>query len=78
MTLANMRANGVRSLDVYCRSCNRSVVVNVDHEPGEITVPSFLGRFRCTRCGARADDVRPNWIERGVATVEYSQRPWPE
>jgi len=33
MTLTNMRANGVRSLLVYCTACPRTVVVNVDAYP---------------------------------------------
>jgi hypothetical protein len=41
MDLANMRANGVRSLDVQCHNCRHPVIMNVDHLPGDMTVPSF-------------------------------------
>jgi hypothetical protein len=34
MDLANMRANGVRSLDVQCHNCRHRVIVNVRHLPG--------------------------------------------
>jgi hypothetical protein len=41
MDLANMRRNGVHSLDVRCHNCRHRVIVNVDHLPGDLTVPSF-------------------------------------
>jgi hypothetical protein len=40
MDLANMRANGVRSLAIYCHQCHHETVMNVDL-PGDMTVPSF-------------------------------------
>jgi DNA-directed RNA polymerase subunit RPC12/RpoP len=63
MTLENMRQNGVRSLDVRCKQCRHRVIVNVDHQPGDLTVPSFGPKMVCTKCGNGAD-VRPNWLER--------------
>ena len=39
MTLANMRANGVRMLTASCVNCGRSVDVNVDALPETVTVP---------------------------------------
>jgi hypothetical protein len=39
MTLANMRANGIRSLIVYCSACPRTVVFNVDAYPEARPVP---------------------------------------
>jgi hypothetical protein len=33
--------HGVRSLDVQCHNCRHRVIVNVDHLPGDLTVPSF-------------------------------------
>jgi hypothetical protein len=41
MTLANMRENGVRSLDVGCHQCHHETLINVDHLSGDLTVPSF-------------------------------------
>jgi hypothetical protein len=61
MDLTNMRANGVRSLDAQCNQCRHRVIVNVDHLPGDVTVPSFGPRMVCSECGIGAD-VRPNWI----------------
>jgi hypothetical protein len=65
MDLENMRQNGVRSLDVQCHNCRHRVIVNVDHLPGDLTVPSFGPRMVCTECGTIGADVRPNWQERG-------------
>jgi hypothetical protein len=41
MDLANMRQNGVRSLDVQCWQCRHETIINADHWPGNLTVKSF-------------------------------------
>jgi hypothetical protein len=41
MDLANMRADGVRSLDVQCHDCRHRAIMNVDHLPGD---PMMCGR----------------------------------
>jgi hypothetical protein len=46
MTLGNMRANGVRSLLVYCTACPRTVVLNVD-----AYAETGAGRFRPSVAG---------------------------
>jgi hypothetical protein len=66
MTLQNMRENGVRSLAVQCHQCLHEVIMNVDHLPGGLTVPSFGPKMVCTKCGTIGADVRPNWRERGT------------
>jgi hypothetical protein len=63
MTLGNMRANGVRSLLVYCSACPRTVVFNVDAYPEAVPVPAFGPRMVCTACGMIGADARPNWRE---------------
>ena len=35
--------------------------MNVDHLPGDLSVPSFGPRMVCTKCGTIGADVRPNW-----------------
>jgi hypothetical protein len=50
MTLGNMRANGVRSLDVSCWQCHHRAILSADPWPDEVSVP----------IGA---DARPNWQE---------------
>jgi hypothetical protein len=64
MTLANMRANGVRSLSVRCELCHHEPVINVDAYAETVTVPSFGPCMVCTSCGIIGADVRPNWKER--------------
>ena len=39
------------------------VIVNVDHMPADLTVPSFGPKMFCTKCGTIGADVRPNWPE---------------
>jgi hypothetical protein len=63
MDLANMRQNGVRSLAVECHQCRHEVIMNVDHLPGHVTVPSFGPKMVCTKCGTIGADARPNWRE---------------
>ncbi len=64
MDLANMRENGVRLLDIMCHQCRHETIMNVDHLPGDLPVPSFGPRTVCTKCGTIGADVRPNWRER--------------
>ena len=61
MTLENMRENGVHSLWVACRSCRHEASVNVDQLPGEVEVPSAGRFFRCSKCGSKEINTRPNW-----------------
>jgi hypothetical protein len=53
MTVGNMRANGMRSLVVYCLNviCRHEKIVNVDAYGDEMFVPSLGPRMRCERCG---------------------------
>ncbi|WP_068021067.1 hypothetical protein [Rhodoplanes sp. Z2-YC6860] len=64
MDLANMRQNGVRSIDVHCSDCSHHAIKNLDNFPGHLAVKSFERRMRCTQCGSRRIDVRPNWLEK--------------
>jgi hypothetical protein len=41
MDLANMRQNGVRSLEITCHQCRHKTIMNVDHLPSDLTVKSF-------------------------------------
>jgi hypothetical protein len=61
MDLANMRQNSVRSLAVQCHQCLHEVIMNVDHLPDGVTVPSLGPKMVCTKCGTIGADARPNW-----------------
>jgi hypothetical protein len=63
MTLGNMRANGVRSLDVSGWQCHHRTIMSADPWPDHVPVPSFGPRMVCTRCGIIGADARPNWQE---------------
>ena len=59
-----MRVNGVRSLEFQCHQCRRlREIVNVDHLPGDLTVPSLGPKMARTKCGIIDADARPNWKE---------------
>jgi hypothetical protein len=64
MTLANMRAQGVRSLSVSYWHCHHGAALIVDRWPDDVPLPSFGPRMVCTGCGIVGADVRPNWQER--------------
>jgi hypothetical protein len=61
MTLANMRANGVRAVIAKCEACGRAADVNVDALPETTFVPEAGRRLRCTACGGKKIDTRPAW-----------------
>ena len=71
MTLANMRANGVRSLAITCGAlwCHHQGILDVSPYPDDIAVPSFGPRMVCTACGAVGADAPPNWNERACASL---------
>jgi DNA-directed RNA polymerase subunit RPC12/RpoP len=61
MTLANMRANGVRMVIASCANCGRSADVNVDLLPETLTVREAGQRLRCSHCGGKTISTRPAW-----------------
>jgi hypothetical protein len=58
MTLGNMRANGVRSLDGCCWLCHHRAILSADSWPDDMPVPSFGSRMVCTRCGIIGANAR--------------------
>ncbi len=71
MTLGNMRAHGIRSIDAYCQSigCGHAATIVVDGLPDGLPVPDVGLRLRCLRCGGRAIHTRPNWAELKAADM---------
>jgi hypothetical protein len=61
MALGNMRARGVRSLDVSCWLCHHRAILSADPRSDHVPVPTFGPRMVCTRCGIIGADARPNW-----------------
>jgi hypothetical protein len=64
MTLGNMRANGVRSLDVSCWLCHHRAILSAEPWPDHVPVLAFGPRMVCSRCGIIGADARPNWREK--------------
>src|SRR5829696_7661526 len=65
MTLANMRNNGVGSVVATCAKCQHEAVLGVQRWPADTPVPDVGLRLRCSACGGRDVDTRPNWLDRG-------------
>src|SRR4051794_27847773 len=63
MTLGNMRAMGVRSMDATCEDCRHEATVNVDALPDHLYVPDVALRMRCSACGSKRIITRPDWRE---------------
>lgn len=69
MTLGNMRAHEIRSVDAFCEAigCGHASTLNVDGLPDELAVPDVSLRLRCSNCGSRSIHTRPNWSEMKAA-----------
>jgi hypothetical protein len=68
MTLANMRENGVGgvgSVVATCAKCRHEGVLDVQRWPADTPVPDVGLKLRCSACGGRDIDTRPNWSEQG-------------
>ena len=67
MDLANMRAQGVRTMVAYCLNyaCRHTAVIDVWSYLPETTITYFQQRVVCAKCGARRNkiNVMPNWKE---------------
>jgi hypothetical protein len=61
MTLANMRANGVRAVTATCQACGHQADISVDALPETLTVPEAGTRFRSGSCGGKTISTRPAW-----------------
>ena len=75
MTLANMRAQGVRSLWVVCDLCHDDAVLKVDRFGDDVPVPAFGPRMVCTPAASLAHSRgrigrRPNVRKPDRAAVE--------
>ena len=58
-------------LDVSCLDCHHKATMPVatllPRYPAKTPFPEVCGRFRCSACGSRRVDVRPNWAARQAA-----------
>jgi DNA-directed RNA polymerase subunit RPC12/RpoP len=60
--IADLMEGGLR-MGVHCHPCGRHVVIDPATLPlsPELPVPSLERRFRCTRCGSKQTEARPEW-----------------
>ena len=74
MTLANMRANGVRAVAATCEACNHQADVSVDAMPENVHVPQVARRLRCSQCGGKLINTRPHGIRLGALAFQTFDR----
>jgi hypothetical protein len=60
MDLANMRSLGVTRIDVCC-GCGHQSTIDVSRLPDDLAVPDIRLRLRCSKCGKRPTETRPDW-----------------
>ena len=60
MSLGNMRSLGATQVDIYC-GCGDHASVDVSALPDDLAVPDVRLRLRCTKCGKRPNETRPDW-----------------
>jgi hypothetical protein len=68
VTIASVRAHGVRQLLVYCRGkregdwpCHHEATLPVDRFRADEALRDIERRCRCTACGWRKADLRPDY-----------------
>ena len=63
ITLAEMRASGVRGLLIYCSDyhCSHWTAISGDPWPDDVRLFDLEPRFICQACGRRGAEVRPDW-----------------
>jgi hypothetical protein len=63
ITLAEMRAAGVRGLLVYCSDfrCSHSIAISGDRWADDVRLSDLEPLFTCKACGTKGADVRPNF-----------------
>ena len=75
ITFADMRAQGVRGLLIYCADyrCSHSIANSGDGRPDDARLSDIEPRFICAACGHRGADVRPdfNWNRTATAMMGY-------
>ena len=61
ITLAEMRASGVRGLLIYCADykCSHWIRISADHWSDDVRLSDLEYKFTCTACGTCGADVRP-------------------
>jgi hypothetical protein len=63
ITLAEMRAGGVRGLLIYCSDfrCSHMTTMSGDRWAHDVRLSDLEPRFICEACGQHGAEVRPDW-----------------
>jgi hypothetical protein len=63
ITMAEMRASGVRGLLIYCSDykCSHSTAISAERWPDDIRLSDIEPLFTCRACGHKGADVRPDF-----------------
>jgi len=74
VTIASIRAHGVRQLLIYCHGkregdwpCHHSGTLPINHFRADEVLSDIQRRCRCTACGWRRADVRPDYSKQQAA-----------
>ena len=51
------------SVLAWCEACGQHAVLNADHLPADLPVPDVALRLKCSRCGSKDIETRPEWRE---------------
>jgi hypothetical protein len=75
VTIASIHAHGVRQLLVYCNGkregdwpCHHSGELPIEQFSADETLRDIEGRCRCTACGWRRADLRPDYSRQQAGT----------
>lgn len=70
ITLAEMRASGVRGLLIYCSDyhCIHWTGISADQWPDDVRLSDLELRFTCQACGRKGADVRPHFAPARMGT----------
>jgi hypothetical protein len=70
ITFGQMRASGVRDIDIHCRDhrCSHHVETNADGWPDHVRLSDIEPSFACTACGKRGAEVRPKFSSARMGT----------
>jgi hypothetical protein len=63
VTVRDVRKHGVTELLVYCTDlvCNHCGKLSLAPFPDDLVLLTLDRRCRCTKCGRKGSDVRPDW-----------------
>jgi hypothetical protein len=55
-----LRSLGVTKVMAYCK-CGHEATIDVSDLADDVYVPEIKNRRRCTKCGERPMEIRPDW-----------------